>query len=243
VADGHLTTIEHETLVVHDLMFELRRSSRRTNIGIVIDRRGELLLYAPQACPREYIQRVAEEKYRWIYSRLAKKEMLFRPPRQKEFLTGESFSYLGYTYLLQVLPTAQQNDAPPLGFTGGWFLLREDERTLAQEHFISWYSIRAQEWLEHRVEDLAQHVGVQPEGINVRDLGYRWGSCGQSKVLNFHWRIAQLPPLMIDYIIVHELAHIHESRHTPVFWRRVRQVIPDFLERKQWLAENGSRFS
>ena len=122
MVDGHLTTTEHETLVVHDLTFELRRSSRRTNIGIVIDRRGELLLYAPQACPREYIQRVAEEKYRWIYSRLAKKEMLFRPPRQKEFLTGESFSYLGYTYLLQVLPTAQQNDAPPLGFTGGWFL-------------------------------------------------------------------------------------------------------------------------
>ncbi len=232
-----------ETLVIHDLTFELRRSSKRKSIGIMIDRRGELILSAPQECSHEHIKHVAEEKYRWIYTRLAKKEMLFRPPRQKEFLTGESFFYLGYNYRLQLLPLAQQdNNTPPLCFVGGWFLLREDERAQAQEHFITWYSIHALEWLEHRVTDLAQHVGVKPEGINVRDLGYRWGSCGHSSMLNFHWRIAQLPPLMIDYIIVHELAHIHEPRHNTAFWRRVKQVIPDFAERKQWLAENGSRF-
>ncbi len=93
------------------------------------------------------------------------------------------------------------------------------------------------------MEDLSQHVGVKPESINVRDLGYRWGSCGQSSTLNFHWRIAQLPPLIIDYIVVHELVHIDEPRHNVAFWRRVKQAIPDFTERKQWLAENGSKFS
>lgn len=236
--------IMHETLVIHDLTFELRRSSKRKSIGITIDRRGELILSAPLDCPREHIQRVAEEKYRWIYTRLAKKEMLFRLPRKKEYRTGESFCYLGYQYRLQVLAPSQQGpETPPLSFAGGWFLLREDEHCRAQEHFITWYSERAATWLEHRVADLAQHVGVAPEGISVRDLGYRWGSCGQSSTLNFHWRIAQLPPLMIDYIIVHELAHIDEPRHNAAFWRRVKQVISDFAERKQWLAENGSKFS
>ena len=233
-----------ETLNMHDLTFELRRSSKRKSIGIMIDRRGELILSVPQECSREHIKHVVEEKYRWIYTRLAKKEMLFRRPRQKEFLTGESFSYLGYTYRLQILNPAQQdNNTPPLRFAGGWFFLREDERIHAQQHFIDWYSTRASEWLEHRVADLAQHVGVALEGISVRDLGYRWGSCGQSSILNFHWRIAQLPPLMIDYIVVHELIHIDEPRHNAAFWRRVKQVIPDFAERKQWLAENGSKFS
>jgi len=233
-----------ETLVIHDLTFELRRSSKRRSIGITIDRRGELILSAPQECSHEQIKRVAEEKYRWIYTRLARKEMLFRPPRQKEFLAGESFSYLGYNYRLQLLsPDKLANDTPPLHFAGDWFLLREDERHKAQEHFIIWYSTQALEWLEHRVADLSQHTGVKPEGINVRDLGYRCGSCGHSSTLNFHWRIAQLPPLMIDYIIVHELVHMHEPRHNAAFWRRVKQTIPDFAERKQWLAENGSRFS
>ncbi len=221
-----------ETLIIHDLTFELRRSSKRKSIGIMIDRRGELILSAPQECSDGHIKRVAEEKYRWVYTRLAQKEMLFRHPRQKEFLTGESFFYLGYNYRLQLLaPTQRDNNTLPLNLAGGWFLLREDERAHAQEHFIDWYSARALEWLE-----------VKPESINIRDLGYRWGSCGQSSTLNFHWRIAQLPPLFIDYIVVHELVHINEPRHNVAFWRRVKQVIPDFAERKQWLAENGSRF-
>lgn len=233
-----------EILTVHDLTFELRRSSKRKSIGITIDRRGELILSAPMECPREHIRHVAEEKYRWIYTRLTKKEMLFRPPRPKEFLTGECFFYLGYNYRLQVLPPTQYDrDTPPLQFLGGWFILREDERVHAQEHFIKWYSTRGQEWLEKRVTDLAPHIGTKPEGINVRDLGYRWGSCGHSNTLNFHWRAVQLSPVIIDYIVVHELAHIHEPHHTTAFWRLVKQVIPNFAEHKQWLAENGSIFS
>src|SRR6266516_4234747 len=102
-----------ETLIVHDLTFELRRSSKRKSIGITIDRRGELILSAPLECPQEVVQRTAEEKYRWIYTRLAKKEMLFRPPRPKEFLTGESFYYLGHSYRLQLLPVSRSDDVTP----------------------------------------------------------------------------------------------------------------------------------
>ena len=232
-----------ETLQVHDLTFELRRSDRRKNISIIIDRRGELILSVPQECPREFIQRTAEEKYRWIYTRLAKKELLFRPPRPKEFLTGESFSYLGYTYRLQLLPVSRYDDVtPPLCFQKGWFLLREDERTCAWDHFIKWYSQRGLSWLEQRVELFSSHVGVKPQAINIKDLGYRWGSCGRASTLNFHWRVIQLPPGIIDYVVVHELVHLHEPRHNADFWRRVEQALPDFTTRKQWLTENGCQF-
>jgi len=232
-----------ETLVVHDLIFELRRSDKRKSIGIIIDRRGELIISAPIACPREQIQHTAEEKYRWIYTRLAKKEMLFRPPRPKEFLTGESFPYLGYSYRLQLLPpTHYDSDTLPLRLSRGWFLLRGDERARGQEHFIKWYSEQGLVWLEQRVDLYARHVGVQPQGITVKDIGYRWGSCGHNDTLNFHWRVIQLPPIIIDYIVVHELVHLHEPRHNKIFWQRVEQALPDFAARKQWLAENGSRF-
>lgn len=232
-----------ETLIVHDLTFELRRSSKRKSIGITIDRRGELILSAPLECPQEVVQRTAEEKYRWIYTRLAKKEMLFRPPRPKEFLTGESFYYLGHSYRLQVLSKTQYDtNTEPLHLQGGWFLLRADEREHGQQHFSKWYSEQGQSWIEQRVQLFARHVGVQPNGIVVRDLGYRWGSCGRTETLNFHWRVIQLPAVIIDYIVVHELVHLHEPRHNTAFWRRVEQAMPDFAEHKQWLAENGSRF-
>jgi len=76
--------------------------------------------------------------------------------------------------------------------------------------------------------------------VQVRDLGYRWGSCGRG--VNVHWRTILLPPRYIDYILAHELVHLCEPRHNKRFWAALERVMPDFAERKQWLAEHGGRF-
>ena len=78
--------------------------------------------------------------------------------------------------------------------------------------------------------------------MRVRELGFRWGSCSPKEALNFHWRTILLPAWAIDYIIVHELVHLHEPHHNEPFWQRVEEVMPDYAERKQWLEENGSKF-
>jgi hypothetical protein len=95
-------------------------------------------------------------------------------------------------------------------------------------------------WLQHRVEQLAARIGVTPPTVQVRELGYRWGSCGRG--VNVHWRTILLPPRYIDYILAHELVHLCEPRHNKRFWAALKGVMPDFAERKQWLAENGGRF-
>jgi hypothetical protein len=83
-------------------------------------------------------------------------------------------------------------------------------------------------------------MGVKPGGIDVRDLGYRWGSLGKSDRVNFHWATIQLAPTLVDYVIVHELAHIHEPNHTPEFWIRVERALPNFQVAKDELARVGS---
>ncbi len=75
--------------------------------------------------------------------------------------------------------------------------------------------------------------------MQVRELGYRWGSCGHKGDLYFHWRVAMLPRTMIEYVVVHELVHLIEPHHTNAFWNRVERVVSDGCDRKQWLAENG----
>ena len=80
---------------------------------------------------------------------------------------------------------------------------------------------------------------MNPSGIKVRDLKSRWGSCGKNGNLNFHWRIILLPTRIIEYIVVHELIHLIEPHHTSEFWRRMERVLPDFAQRKKWLADNG----
>ncbi|MBV9019466.1 MAG: M48 family metallopeptidase [Chloroflexi bacterium] len=230
-----------EQLIVDGLSFELRRSNKRKTIGITIDRTGELVLSAPLDCPIEVMERVARSKYRWIHSRLAQKELFLRAPVTHAFLDGEGFYYLGRSYRLRLVDSPLP-DTSPLRLYRGWFELRHNEVHRGQEHFTNWYREHGQQWLPQRVARFSGLVDATPKGIKVQSLGYRWGSCGRNEVLHFHWRTMLFPFPIIDYIVVHELVHLHEPRHNRAFWQRVEQAMPDFAERKQWLAENGSRY-
>jgi predicted metal-dependent hydrolase len=92
------------------------------------------------------------------------------------------------------------------------------------------------------VQRYADRIGAQLNGLEVRDLGYRWASCSQDGQLNFHWRIACLPPRLIEYLVVHELVHLREPHHTDEFWQRIERILPDYAGRKRWLAENGADY-
>ena len=80
---------------------------------------------------------------------------------------------------------------------------------------------------------------VAHAGVKVQDLGYRWGSCGKGDCLYFHWKTILLPARIAEYVVVHEMAHLHEPHHTPAFWLRVERAMPDYAQRKAWLAEHG----
>ena len=232
------------TLTVDGLVFEVRRSARRKTVGITIERDGKLVLSAPDGCSTEVVERVARAKRFWIHTKLAEKDLLLQPGVAKEYVSGEGFYYLGRNYrLLLVDAPAAGEERPLLRLDGGRFLLRRDARLRGRQHFVAWYTKHARPWLMRRVELLQNRVGAVPREVEVRDLGYRWGSCGGGDALNFHWRTILLPPRVCQYIVVHELVHLREPSHTPEFWQRLEAVMPDFATRKQWLAENGAHFS
>lgn len=229
----------HNTITVGELTFELRRSEKRKTIGISIGREGELVVSAPTDCPQELVEQITQEKYRWVYTKLAEKEMLFKTPPGKIFINGEGFYYLGRSYRLRLVPGAG-NSSCPLELKNDRFLLRADEVERGHQHFINWYIACGQEWLPQRVNAFVHRIDATPKGIRVQPLGYRWGSCGRNNVLYFHWRTMLLPSPIIDYIVVHELAHLHEHHHKYAFWERVAQAMPDYTARKRWLAEHGN---
>ena len=232
----------NSSLVVDGLAFEVRRT-RRNTIGITVDRDGSLILRAPEECPNELIEQTARKKLLWVHTKLAEKNLLFRPRSPKEYVTGEGFHYLGRSYrLLMVEAPEDSASTPALSLRRGRFELRRDERHRAGEHFVAWYVRNGGPWIERRVGLLADRIGASPAAVDVRELGYRWGSCGPRGNLNFHWRVVCLPPRIVEYVVVHELVHLVEPHHGKEFWRRVERVIPDYATRKRWLAENGNRF-
>jgi predicted metal-dependent hydrolase len=86
----------------------------------------------------------------------------------------------------------------------------------------------------------AQALGVSVKRISVRDQSSRWGSCSNSGVLSFSWRLILAPPFVLDYLAAHEVAHLLELNHSPRFWRIVRRVYPDADRAKAWLDAHGT---
>lgn len=222
-------------LRVDDLLFTIRRSARRKTMQITVERTGDLILSAPLDVGQAQLRAFALEKRFWIYTRLAEKDRLQRPAPRKEFVGGEGFLYLGRSYRLKLV---ERQDVP-LKLASGRFALRRDALPDAREHLIRWYSERARVWLSGRVAEHQSRMEAAPAGVKVQDLGYCWGSCGKGDWLYFHWKSILLPARIVEYMVVHEIAHLHEPHHTPAFWLRVERAMPDFAQRKTWLAEHG----
>lgn len=227
-----------ESLQVEELQLEVRRSERRKALQLTVDRGGELIVSAPPEVSHETLADFVRLKRFWIYTKLAEKELRQQPQGQKEFVSGEAFSYLGRNYRLQLVRAQEL----PLKLRAGRFYLLRSEAPRGRDHFIAWYSDHGRPWLARRSEPWCRRMSLTPKSIDLRELGYRWGSCSKSGAMNFHWATMLLPPSIIDYVIVHELAHLQHHNHTPEFWKLVARTLPDFAERKTWLAEGGGRF-
>lgn len=222
----------NETLVVENLEFEVRRSPRRKTLGLTVDRAGELVVHSPETASDAELHKWVEKKMLWVHQKLLRKEMYNRVSHKLEMVSGENIAYLGQNYRLKIV---REQDVL-LQFDGQWFLLRERDRLEAPKHFQAWYQNTGGTWLNERVRFWEPKVGNIAAKVVVSDLGYRWGSCGKNNVLHFNWRLLQLPLCLVDYVIVHELTHLHERNHTPIFWQALDRVLPDWRERKEALS-------
>jgi len=215
--------------------------SRRTTTDIIIERDGTVLVRAPENLPDEHIEDIVESRRYWIYKNLAEWRSLNAARVLREFKPGEGFLYLGRSYRL----TLVANQEEPLLLKNGRFRLRRDlvergEIAAAQEAFRSYYIRRGLRKIPGRVDYYAPKVGVTPTAIDVREIGHRWASCSPSGRLAFHWKCMMAPLTIIDYIVVHELCHLHHRDHTAAFWNEVDKVMPEYRERKEWLRKNGA---
>ena len=216
-----------ETLELSNLVFEVRRSPRRATLGLTVDRGGELVIHAPETSDRNELVRWTQSKLVWVHRKLLDKTEVLPQVREPEFVSGESFNYLGRSYRLKVVRAAEW----AFRFDGKNFLLSDSARSEAADHFRRWYIHKGREWLQTRVQLVNRRLGVNVERVVVRDLGYRWGSCGKNGVVYFNWKLLQLPVRVTDYVIAHELAHLLEPHHGPELWRILDRSLPDWRTR------------
>jgi len=215
--------------------YELVRSSRKS-IGITIERDAQVVVNAPIDLDKQTIEKHIHKKRFWIWEKLAIKKDSLENIVQKQFVTGESFSYLGRNYRLKIV-----NDNSELKLKNGWFVLGEKKQKKEKEIFKAWYSEHLKTKIDERLKIICEKANIKRPDFRIMELGFRWGSCTKEGVLNFNYKIAMAPIGIIDYIIVHELVHLKIHIHNEKFWKEVSRMMPNYLEKKEWLGKEGYR--
>jgi len=232
-----------ERIQIDDLDLEIRRSARRRHVGITVERDGGVVMAVPEKMGRGEISRIARQKQSWIYATIGKREESEKGPPPKEYVSGEGFYYLGRKFRLKLLRNGTVKDAGEgLKLLNGRLVLPRELAPQGRELFMAWYSEKAEGWITERIEMLKGRVAAAPKAVGIRDLGFRWGSCTHKGKIFFHWRTILLPPERIDYLILHELVHIHEHNHSPAFYERLRRAVPDYKAQEAWFLKHGDLY-
>jgi predicted metal-dependent hydrolase len=219
-----------------ELEYEVVRSPKRKKLTITVERDRSIVVHAPQGISEEEVRRVVDAKRQWILTKLRhpQKYQDRQHPPGKEVANGESAPYLGTDYRIEVTETASGE----IEFSH-IFMVPAAHQAKRREVLRDWYIAQAREKILPRVEQHARELGVRFTTAKIADNRYRWGSCTVKDNVNFNWRLIKAPMFVIDYVIVHELAHLIEANHTPRFWNIVRARIANLDKAKTWLKENG----
>jgi predicted metal-dependent hydrolase len=220
-----------------DIEYTLKRSSRKT-ASIYIERDGQVTVLVPETLDERKIEALLESKRKWIYTGLAEWHDLNATKVRREYVNGEGFLYLGRSYRLKLV----SDQAEPLMLKDGYFCLRADNGSTpdADAAFKAYYRARGLVRIPERVAYYQAKMGVEPKSVRVIELRHRWASWTPGGKLNFHWKCMMAPPTILDYIVVHELAHLIYPNHTAAFWNELDKVMPDYRDRKEWLRVNGA---
>ena len=225
------------TRTYKDIQYMLTRSRRKT-ASIYIERDGKVTALMPQGLSDAEVEKVMEGKRKWIYRHLAEWRDLNATRVHRQFVNGEGFLYLGRSYRLKLV----REQSVPLALKDGYFCFLSPKGLSddAEAAFKSFYREKGAVRIPERVAYFQGKMAVEAKAVKILDLKHRWASCSPGGTLNFHWKCMMAPATVLDYIVVHELAHLRYPNHTAAFWNEVDKVMPDYGERKEWLRVNGA---
>ena len=220
--------------------FELRRSSRRTKTVQITVKDGEVRVAAPSTLSDGDVRDIVRQRAAWIVDRLSEPKPQLGPSR---FSNGDLIPYLGRETPLTIQPA--KIPTATLRFRRGRFLVSTPSGLAGNEQDGPIHDAIAKWYWDRASERLPACVALWRGSFQVKDqprilIGAQrsfWGSCSPGGTLRFSWRVMMLEPSLIDYIVVHELAHLKVPNHSPNYWSLVSQVLPDVKERRRGLRE------
>lgn len=228
--------------------YHFKRSRRRT-VGMQITPNG-LVVTAPAWVPLHEVDRILQARADWIVRKLQEQQHTqAAAPARLQWQDGMQLPYLGGHLVLRLVPPrpmAGRPDPPRkrAATTARLEPAHGNSSTIVGELHLAlpqsaasgtlphavecWYREQALQRFHERAALFAPLLGVTPRQIRLSAASTRWGSASSQGVIRLHWRLLELAPDLIDYVVVHELSHLREMNHSPRFWHLVGQVLPHY---------------
>lgn len=229
------------------MYYHVRHSQRakRTRIVVTADK---IEVVAPFGVSEHRIKAFVSRQQNWIKDAVnrihnkAKASQTFAPPR---YVDGVNVPYQGKQIPLTIKPTSGQNIKLQLHSDQQFIVylpehLRENSSELIKQALEKWMKLQIR---QHAQLLITKHSGKHqliPRRIRIKTQKTRWGSCGPQNDINLNWLLMLAPPIVLEYVVVHELCHIKHKNHSKEFWQLVEDHMPDYLNHRHWLKQHGA---
>lgn len=230
-----MTDVRETTVGGRAITYEVRRSEDATEPRIDVDIHGVTVVIPAQDDLDP--ERLLEENGRWVLQKRSEFDRHREQIPERTFEPGETLPFLNESHEIHV------EKRRPSTVSDGVFRLSRShvERTSVRNALEHLYRTEARDHFTRRADHFADEMDVEYDSIELRNQRTRWGSCSTTGTLSLNWRLMMARPAAIDYVIVHELAHLRETNHSRTFWSLVAEQVPEYEREISWLEDNSAR--
>jgi hypothetical protein len=209
--------------------YQLKKNPRSRSIRISIDSKGKVLVSAPKLYPNLIIEKFLKQQEPWILKKQAQVAKLQTQIADDEiYIFGKKF---------QIVVEADQKKASGISIEGQKLIINQITPGSYQTRLESFLKNTATKYLSQKTADLAEKMDINYQRISIRQQKSRWGSCSSQGNLNFNWRLVHYSPAIINYVIIHELAHRQQANHSKKFWLLVNKFDPHYKKHRAVLKK------
>ncbi|MBC7397421.1 MAG: M48 family metallopeptidase [Bdellovibrionales bacterium] len=213
-----------------DFRLIMKRTPRRKTVAIQVFPDGKVVVLVPLQVSDAKVEQFLKLKRCWIERTLLKFASLGPQRAPPQFVPGEAFLYLGEERKLSLFRIGTR--APEVDDANLHVFLPanskpELERSRIRSALELWYKAQAETLCKARVAHFSELMGLLPKSIQIKSYKTRWGTCKSTGEVTFNWRLAMVPLSLLDYVVIHELAHLKYHNHGAKFWQLVKIHYPD----------------
>ena len=212
----------------------IRTSRRSKSISLKI-RNGELEISCPYNTSETFLKNLIERKKVWIKNNIERS--------RKNHLKIDQISNGFITYKgLELKLVYKKSNIERIFVEDDKLKIFYADESRSKKLIIEWLKLQANNFLRARLLFLSKRISIQFNSVTIKSYTARWGSCNIRGDIFLNWKLIMLPQSIIDYVLIHELAHINVPNHSKKFWQLVKKKDPDYCKNQKWLKDNGSSF-